>query len=419
MQPLKRKASPTLIVGLCSFVYFVSYFTRKDFAATMASMLEDGVLDMSVAGLIGTALFIFYGAGQLVSGFLGDRLKPEYLILFGLSATSLSNMLMPLLPNGYFMIVAWGVNGFAQAMLWPPIVRILSDNLDRERFVRANLIVTATAHISTILLYLFVPYCIMVLDWRWVFFIASTLAFISIVVFVIALSLVTLGRDNEVEERQDGSGNSSSLNIGELMKGTGLVFIFIAIVMMGFLRDGIESWLPTLYSNAFERDASEGILISVILPIFSIISVVIITTLHKTRLFLLETRGSAILFGISMTLAIVFSFVIELDGAVFRFVSLGLATLICACMHAVNFLYISCLPGRFSSEGRAATVSGLCNACTYIGAAISMYGIALIAENLGWTLTVISWAIISALGAIFSLIASRLYSKFIENKECK
>jgi hypothetical protein len=43
--------------------------------------------------------------------------------------------------------------------------------------------------------------------------------------------------------------------------------------MMGILRDGIESWLPTLYSEAFNRDASESILVSVALPIFSIISI--------------------------------------------------------------------------------------------------------------------------------------------------
>jgi len=415
MQQLKRKASPTLIVGLCSFVYFVSYFTRKDFAAAMASMLEEGVLDMSVAGLIGTALFVFYGAGQLVSGFLGDRLKPEYLILFGLSVTSLSNMIMPLLPNGYYMIAAWGVNGFAQAMLWPPIVRILSDNLDHGRFVRANLIVTASAHISTIILYIFVPYCIMALDWRWVFFTAAGLAFVSIVIFIVSLSIVTVGADKDTARQEEG-GKPISSSIGALIRRSGLIFIFLAIVMMGFLRDGIESWLPTLYSNAFEREATEGILISVVLPIFSILSIVIITALHKTALFSLETRGSAILFGISTVLSLVFSLVIELDGAVFRYISLGLATLICACMHAVNFLYISCLPGRFSGEGRAATVSGLCNACTYIGAAISMYGIALIADNLGWTFTVISWAVISALGASFSLISSRRYSGFVEEK---
>ena len=39
------------IVGICSFVYFVSYFSRKDFAAVMAGMIFEGVIDKNVGGL--------------------------------------------------------------------------------------------------------------------------------------------------------------------------------------------------------------------------------------------------------------------------------------------------------------------------------------------------------------------------------
>ncbi len=102
-------------------------------------------------------LFVFYGIGQLVSGYLGDKIKPSYIIIFGLVLTAVCNLLMPLVPISTLMIPLWGLNGFAQAMLWPPIVKILSCYLSHEQFVSANLVVTSAAHISTIVLYLYVP----------------------------------------------------------------------------------------------------------------------------------------------------------------------------------------------------------------------------------------------------------------------
>ena len=91
------------IVIVCSLVYFVSYFSRKDFAAAMAGMIFAEAIDKSLGGLIGMGLFICYGVGQLISGYLGDKIKPATLIISGLATTMLCNMLMPLVGGGYLL----------------------------------------------------------------------------------------------------------------------------------------------------------------------------------------------------------------------------------------------------------------------------------------------------------------------------
>ena len=140
-------------------VYFVSYFSRKDFATVMAAMISGNAIQRGNAGLVGTMLFAFYGVGQLISGYLGDKIKPKHLIIIGLSATAICNAAMPYLPDAG-MIVVWGINGLAQAMLWPPIVKILSTYLDHKTYVTAHLIVTSAAHCATVLLYAYVPLCL-------------------------------------------------------------------------------------------------------------------------------------------------------------------------------------------------------------------------------------------------------------------
>ena len=45
---MEKKYSKGGIIALCSLVYFVSYFSRKDFAAVMAAMILDNIIDKQV-----------------------------------------------------------------------------------------------------------------------------------------------------------------------------------------------------------------------------------------------------------------------------------------------------------------------------------------------------------------------------------
>jgi OPA family glycerol-3-phosphate transporter-like MFS transporter len=414
--------SKICIVALCCMVYFVSYFSRKDFAAVMAGMITDGVIGRGNAGLVGTMLFIFYGVGQLISGYLGDKIRPKYLIIIGLCVTGVCNALMPFIPGGA-MIAVWGINGLAQAMLWPPIVKILAHYLDHDTYVSAHLAVTSAAHVSTVLLYVFVPICLSFMSWRVVFITASALAIASMAVFATLMNLilpkttdaqfVTSGKNNTDEKTEKGLVDSER-NIFSILKESGILTVFVCIVVLGFLRDGIESWLPMLYSEAFGKDVSESTLVSMILPVFSIISITLVTALHKRGVLRNEVWGTALLFIISLVAAFPLAVFVSLDGAFFTFASLLLTAFICGAMHGANFLLISCLPGRFARFGRAATVSGVCNSCVYIGAAISTYGIALISEAMGWSLTIISWCAILVIGIIFAILSYKKYSAMLK-----
>ena len=399
-------------------MYFVSYFSRKDFAAAMAGMISEGVIGRTNAGLVGTMLFVFYGLGQLISGYLGDKVSPKYLIFLGLSVTGACNALMNFVPET-LMIAVWGVNGLAQAMLWPPIVKLLSYYLDHKTYVTANLIVTSAAHVATVLLYLFVPFCLSFMSWRTVFTAASILAFAAFAIFAVAMRLILPDKPQINPRREECAADEEEHGVKRgvfgQMKETGILTVLVSIVVVGFLRDGIESWLPMLYSEAFGRDVAESTLVSIILPVFSIISISVVTVLHRKGTFNNEVSGSVILFAFSLVCSVLLALFVSLSGTVFGVLSLVLAALICAAMHGANFLLISCLPGRFSKLGRAATVSGVCNSCVYIGAAVSTYGIALLSGALGWSLTVAVWCVILVVGIVSSLLSYKKYKTMIND----
>lgn len=415
---MNRKADfKKKIVALCALVYFTSYFSRKSFAATLFGMLEAGAITETTGGLVETCLFICYGAGQLISGFLGDRIKPSVLLGGGLFVSALCNAMVPLVPSGEWIIPLWALNGLAQAMLWPPIVRILASNLQHEEYVRANLIVTVFAHIATILLYLYVPLCLRLFGWQAAFYSAGVLALLAMTAFLIAIARILpsgVGREEAgVKKKQEGERGG----LFSVLIGSGVLPILGAIVACGILRDGIETWLPTLYGQAFLRESGEATLVSAVLPIFSVAAISVVTALHRRPLFNNEIRGGIVLFLLCAGLCVPLFLLISSTSTLARFLCLFLAALICAFMHGVNFLLISCLPGRFASLGRSATVGGFVNAFVYVGAASATYGFALISQRAGWGATVLSWIGVSLVGVLLSLLAYRKYTAFIKKDE--
>lgn len=418
----KSKHSNSMIVFLCTIAYFVGYISRKSFAVVLADMIPD-VVTKDVAGLIGTALFVFYGVGQLISGYLGDRISAKWLMSCGLFVSAICNLLLPLMPNGYIMIPIWAINGFAQALLWPPIVKILAERLTHKKYVSANLIVTCGAHISTVVLYIYAPICIRYMSYKAVFFSASIITFIVGIIFLVAMSLVLKNSEKTDTCEPVLTKNEASCQekhpLMHVFKSSGLISIFVCIVVMGVMRDGIESWLPTLYCEVFNKTSEEGILVSVLLPIFSIISLFVVRFVHKTKVFNNEARGAGILFLVAIFLAFPVIFLIDINTRGCQIASLVLIALVCALMHSCNFLLISCVPGRFAHSGRSATIGGICNACTYIGASISSYGFALISNALGWGATIGFWIGTLGVGVLFAVFALKKYTSFLKEKRAQ
>ncbi|MBP5151437.1 MAG: MFS transporter, partial [Lachnospiraceae bacterium] len=142
-----------LLGFLCPLIYFASYLTRKDYSIVMDAIISAEGLKASTAGLVETLGVISYGVGQIISGILGDRFKPHRMIMCGLFVTVVCNLFMPVVPVTLRGGV-WFVNGFAQSMLWPPMVRIMAGMLDSKRYntVAANVNVAGIA--GTIFIYL-------------------------------------------------------------------------------------------------------------------------------------------------------------------------------------------------------------------------------------------------------------------------
>ena len=114
---------------LCWFSYFSSYIGRLNYSSAMTAMIREQVLSSTQAGFISMVYFFAYGGGQMVNGLLGDKFHPGRMIFVGLAAAAAANLVMGFTSSFLFMAIIWGMNGYAQSMIWPPVIRIFSEML--------------------------------------------------------------------------------------------------------------------------------------------------------------------------------------------------------------------------------------------------------------------------------------------------
>ncbi len=406
-QELKMKK--TLISGkglawLLTLIYFTSYVTRINFAAIIQEIVTVTGYEKTALSIILVVLSITYGFGQIVNGRLGDKIKPQLLILIGLITSTTVNLAFPFLINSIpLMTVFWGINGFAQAMMWPPIVKILVSAAEGEMYGFSMVRISWGSSFGTILVYLVSPLLISLVGWRAVFYFSAIIGIATIVIWATSM--------NRIESR-DNNADSKDVTVDEKFRFPKealfpIIFIALGIILQGMLRDGITSWMPTYLSEVFKLDNKLSILITVSLAVFSIICFSISGTVYK-KFFKNEVFLGAVFFGVS-TISALILFAFFNAGVVLTVLSMALIT---GCMHGINLMLIAHVPKRFKKYGNISTVSGVINSCTYIGSAISTYGIALFSELIGWRYTVGLWAVIAAFGTLACLVAAKPWEKF-------
>lgn len=413
MNKLTDKKKINALIFLCAAAYFISYLSRLNYAAVMAEFIAESGLPKATAVKPITAISITYGLGQLVSGYLGDRIKPRHIITGGFILTTIMNFVMPFAaPNIGAMTVVWAINGFAQAMMWPPLVKIMTTALDRKTYDRATVLVSYGSSSGNIAVYLIAPAFISLsAGWKSIFFFSGCCAFALIFIWNIAMNRFEKAGVPQPElnrgKKQDKETSGTAAVIRSL--GIALPLIMLAIIAQGMIRDGVTSWMPTFIGETYNLGTSISILSGVILPIFSIVSFEITSYIHH-HWFKNELLCAGLIAVVAAACSLLLSLLLGLNAIV----AILLSALIVACMHGMNLILICMLPAAFGRFGNVSMVSGLLNFCTYIGSAISTYGMGKISDLFGWDAVILSWIIIAAAAAVCCLVCTGKWKKFKE-----
>ena len=392
-------------------MYFGSYIMRINFAVMMVRICSDMSVTKTDLAIVVTALTISYGVGQVVSGFVGDKIKPQYLLTAGLALAIVCNVAMFFCTSIPVMTVVWAINGLAHAMLWPPIVRLISTFIPSEEYSYASVRVSWGSSIATIVLYLVCPLLLSFMNWR-----SIILACAGIGVCIMAVWLATSGKlfaDElmlvRAEQKTTDKGKARNIPIPALAIFP-VIFVIIGIIFQGMMRDGVTNWMPSFLLETFNLPEDSSILATVILAVFSLFSFWVFDVIYR-KFINNEVLCGGVIFGIALVAATALYIVNKLTSSVL--VSMLLMAVIVGCMHGVNLMLIAIVPKSFAKYGKVSTMSGLLNSCTYIGAAAATSGFAALATATNsWTPTLFVWIIICLVGTLACIVAAPLWKRF-------
>ncbi len=399
MESLTERKKVYAFICLFMFTYMVSYITRINYGAIIVDMVQSTGYTKSALSMALTGSFITYGAGQIVSGVLGDKFRPKILIFIGLILSVCMNVIIPFCPNPFVMLAVWCVNGFAQAFMWPPIVRLMTVLFNEDDFRKASVFVSWGSSFGTIVIYLVSPLIITYLTWKAVFWFSAGCGVIMATLWMICCKDVQ-------PEPKEATADANAAPTTKIKLFTPVFIVsMMAIVLQGALRDGVTTWMPSYISETYHLGSNVSILTGVVLPIFSILTFQAASLLYR-RLIKNLMACACLFFGVG-AIAALFLYLFT-DASVVA--SVVLSATLTGCMHGVNFLLICLLPGFYKGR-KVSTVSGILNSCTYVGSAVSTYGIALLSEHSGWKITLLVWFFIALGGAVLCLINSFAWKK--------
>ena len=394
-----------------ALVYFASFITRINFAAVMVEIINKTGHTKDAISPVLVGIAISYGVGQVINGWIGDKMKPQNLILYGLIIATLINFIMPVFSYSVpIMTVLWTVNGFAQAMIWPPIVKILvASPLTEEEYGYSVVRITSASAVAAVLMYSVAPWLIKLLSWEWVFFICAIIGLGTTVFWFMIKEKIVASACFECATESENSVPAPFKFPKEAIFP--MVFIFLAIICQGMVRDGVTNFSPNYISEVFNMSPEDGIAWSLPLAIFSTVAIFIAGEVYK-RFFKNEITCGMVLYLFALAFSLVLCALFDFNVLVVVICM----TLLTGAIQGIGLMLITHVPKRFKQYGNISTISGVINACTYLGSAIASFTVPAIASAFNWQVAAGSWCAIIVVGMACCLIASKKWGKFI-NKD--
>ena len=394
-----------LLVALCWAIYTASYLGKYCYNANKSVIMSYFSIDKATAGLVGTCFFIAYGAGQVVNGLLCKKYNIRFVVFGSLLISACCNAVMAFCNEFAVLKYVWFINGATLSVLWPTLVRLLSETLSDDYCPRAVVVMGTSVAVGT-----FITYGISAafnagigssVSYKYAFLTAIICLPVLALVWNFAYpKLVGKGKAEKEEntiEPQTIKAPIEKKKIGSSLMISLVILAFFAVVT-NLVKDGLTTWIPKILEDTYEMPSYLSILLTLFLPMLALFGTAVAVRLNKN---IPETVDLC---------AIAFAFIGILMGAVMLFANLSAAVMI-LCLSlvslstsAINNAVTSMFPLYHKAEINSGMAAGVLNGFCYIGSALSDYGLGLIADLSGWNAVFIVLCVASEVCVLIAII---------------
>ncbi len=378
----EKRGSFKLLLFMTWLVYAISYLGKINYSANITQVIDFYHITKAGAGIVPTCFFFAYGVGQVVNGLLCRKYNMKWMIFISLFLSAVINLVIAVTDNFAIIKWLWMINGFLLSILWPTLVRLLSETLPQKDLGKSSVIMGTTVAAGTIVIYALSSIYVAFGNFKLAFYTAAfTGATVSVIWLMVYKKAVGIGKKEMTEvdiSKNVEETKTNSLKCEKMILVALCVLCFCA-VGVNLIKDGLTTWVPSILREEGSVDASLSILLTLCLPIVAIFGNVFAVSFHK-RIPDYVTHCLIIFMVIAgIILAVIGS--LSIKNIVLMLIGMVVVNYLAASLNSLlTIVYPMFMREKINSGMCAGVVNGFC----YLGSTISSYGLGLIADDFGW-----------------------------------
>ena len=291
------------------------------YSANIIQIEKNFGVSHATAGIVSTCFFFAYGAGQIINGIFCKKYNVKYVIFFSLLVSGVCNLLMGVLQTFVYQKYIWFINGATLSVLWPSLIRYLSERLKKEEMSSAVVAMGTTVAVGTATVYGLSALFAEFLFYRMIFFVAAVVLPIMAASWFIISAKYLPEKENQPQLQ---ANDNNKLGVDKTLIVSIAVLAIFAIIT-NLTKDGLTTWVPSILKEIYSLPDSISILLTLLLPVLAIFGTAVAAKLRKKIPDFI---------GICITL---FSVNALLIGTVIMFLSVS------AIITLVSFALVSCI----------------------------------------------------------------------------
>lgn len=383
---INNKSQTGFLIFLGWLVYTISYLGKINYTANITQIIDFYDVTKTEAGIVPTFFFFAYGIGQIVNGLLCKKYNIKWMIFISLFISSSINLLIAVGSDFSIMKWLWLVNGFVLSVLWPTIVRMLSESLPQVKLSTSSIVMGTTVAVGTLIVYGSSSVFAIFDNFKLSFYLAGVSVLVVAIIWVLCFDKAVKFAKQEKEQEEiktqpekDGISKQETDNKQrKILFATIYILCFFAI-LVNLIKDGLMTWVPSILKENFSMSDSLSVLLTLFLPVLAVFGNAFAHVVHKRVPDYINHSVAA------------FALIAVLIGVIIGSLKLEIAVTMLIGLVAVNFLasslnslVTSIFPLFMRGKVNSGLFAGIINGFCYVGSAISSYGLGAIADNFGW-----------------------------------
>lgn len=398
----KSNSGAVVLIFLAWLVYTTSYLGKVNYSANITQIIDFYGVTKAQAGTAPTFFFFAYGIGQVFNGIFCKKYNIKWMIFLSAVVSAAINLAVAVTDNFSIIKWLWLLNGFALSVLWPTIIRLLSETLPQKLLGTSSVVMGTTVAIGTLAIYslssVFAAFNKFKLSFYTASVVVAVVSAVWLILFNPAVKLVSQAKakDTQNTEEPKKALTQNKDNCGKkLFFATVFILCFYA-VGVNLIKDGLTTWVPSILKDEFSMSDSLSILLTLFLPVLAVFGNAFALKIHKfipdfvNHCFTAFTVIAIAIAGIIVSLSS--------KSVVFMLTCLVAANFLAS---SLNSLVTSIFPLFMRTKLNSGLAAGVLNGCCYIGSTVSSYGLGVIADNFGWT--AVFFTLIAFCGVVFAV----------------